>query len=274
MSSQPQNLWQERYRNAEQPESLIHNPVIDQILSHRSVRAWSDQPLPDGLLTTLVASAQSAATSSNLQVWSLVAVEDAERKQRLSQIAGQAHVAKAPLILVWLADFSRIQHQAEKRGVALPAMDYFDSVLIGSVDTALAAQNAALAAESLGLGSVYLGSLRNNLQAVVQELQLPPLVFPVFGMAIGYPNPDKPAAIKPRLPQPLVLHRETYQTHPQEDALIAAFDEQLGSFYKEQQVNASDWSGHVIDRLQDIDAGGTARSQIAATIQKQGYKMR
>ncbi|SFX05060.1 NADPH-dependent oxidoreductase [Marinospirillum alkaliphilum] len=274
MTTPTKTLWQERYRDDHQQERLISNPVIEQILAHRSVRAYSDQPLPEGWLETLLATAQSAATSSNLQVWSLLVVEDPARKERLSKIARQAHVARAPAILVWLADFSRIQQQATKRGAELPALDYFDSALIGSVDAALAAQNAALAAESLGLGTVYLGSLRNDLQATVDELQLPPLVFPVFGMAIGYPDPDKPAAIKPRLPQAVILHRETYQPHPQQDELISAFDQRLGEFYQEQKINVSDWSGHVIERLQDIDAGGTARSQIGPVIRRQGYPMR
>ncbi|MGZ0701503.1 nitroreductase family protein [Pseudomonas piscis] len=64
------------------------NEVIEQLLDHRSVRAFTDQPLPEGTIETLVAAAQSASTSSNLQVWSVVAVQDVDRKKRLSAFAG------------------------------------------------------------------------------------------------------------------------------------------------------------------------------------------
>lgn len=122
------------------------NDTIDQLLEHRSVRAFTDQPLPEGTLETLVAAAQSASTSSNLQVWSVVAVQEGDRKGRLSALAGnQPYIHQAPLFLVWLADLSRVSRIADQHGVELEALPYLESLLLGTIDAALAAQNAVVA---------------------------------------------------------------------------------------------------------------------------------
>ncbi|MEJ1976336.1 MAG: nitroreductase family protein [Acetobacteraceae bacterium] len=157
--------------------------MLDRLLAHRSVRAYRTDPLPPGTTEILVAAAQSAASSSNLQLWSVVAVEDPARKARLAAVAaGQKHITQAPLFLVWLADLSRAQRLAD---VPLDGLDYLETFMVGVVDAALAAQNATVAAESLGLGTVYIGALRNNPEAVAAELGLPPRAFAVFGMCVG-----------------------------------------------------------------------------------------
>ena len=206
------------------------NPVLPVLLSHRSVRAYRDKPVPDGLLETIVAAGQSASTSSNLQLWSVVAIEDKARKERLSELCGgQKHIRDCPLFLVWLADGSRIARAAELQGVKAEGLDYVEAVMLAVVDAALAAQNAVVAMESQGLGIVYIGGIRNNMDKVAEELKLPPYVFPCFGMCVGWPSESVTAKVKPRLPQPAVLHRETY-TVAQEAAPIAAYDATLTDF--------------------------------------------
>ncbi len=108
MTANAQSKLNARYGAPDIPPVTQWNEVIEQLLDHRSVRAFTDQPLPEGTIETLVAAAQSASTSSNLQVWSVVAVQDVDRKKRLSDLAGnQAYIHQAPLFLVWLADLSR-----------------------------------------------------------------------------------------------------------------------------------------------------------------------
>lgn len=235
---------------------ILHNPVIDHLLNHRSVRSYSDRPLPAGTLETLVAAAQSAATSSNLQAWSVIEVQDPARRARLAKLANnQAHIVQAPLFLVWLADFSRAQRIADQHETELQAPAYLDSLLVGSVDAALAAQNAVIAAEALGLGTVYIGALRNDLQAVVEELQLPPLVYPVFGLCVGYANDEQPSAIKPRLPQAVTVHRDLYRVDTeQEQRLIQDYEAVAGAFSRGQGQQTPPWSEQVINRLKDVGA--------------------
>lgn len=275
MTDTTPSLLQQRYgAGSAEPESFAPDELLASLLRHRSVRAYLDRPLPAGTLEALLAAAQSAASSSNLQVWSLLAVEDPQRKARLAELAnGQAHILQAPLFLVWLADFSRIQRQAERHDVDLQALPYLDSFLMGAIDAALAAQNAVTAAESLGLGTVYIGALRNNLQAVVEELRLPPLVYPVFGLCVGYPDPHKPAQIKPRLPQSLILHRETYAVHPQEERLIDDYDRILVEFYAEQGQQSPGWSRQSLERLRSV-AILHGRERLAEAVRVQGFSLR
>jgi len=128
--------------------------IVEQLLDHRSVRAFTDRHLPEGTIETLIAAAQSASTSSNLQVWSVVAVQDVDRRKRLFALAGnQAYIHQAPLFLVWLADLSRVSRIAEQQGVELEALPYLESLLLRTIDAALAAQNAVVALESRGLGA-------------------------------------------------------------------------------------------------------------------------
>lgn len=143
------------------------NPIIDNLLVHRCVRRYQPTPVPEGTLELLVAAAQSAATSSNLQSWSVIAVHDPARRQRFAEIAGgQSHIVQVPLFLVWVADLSRAKRQAERDGEVLEALDYLESLLFSSIDATLAAQKAVVALESLGLSSVYIGALRNDIAAV------------------------------------------------------------------------------------------------------------
>ena len=109
------------------------------------------QTLPDGTLETLVAAAQSAATSSNLQTWSVIAVTDPDRKAALAKVASnQKHIEQCPLFLVWVADISRNQRLGAEEDVTLETMPYQETFLVAAIDAALAAQNATVAAESPG----------------------------------------------------------------------------------------------------------------------------
>ena len=146
-----------RYANAQAalptPPAGANTAVLQHLLAHRSVRAYLPDALPDGTLAHLVAAAQSAPTSSNLQAWSVLAVTDPERKARLSEWSrDQAHIRQAPLFLVWLADLSRLDRVAQGLGLTSDANQYLEQFLVASIDASLAAQNAVVAAEALGLG--------------------------------------------------------------------------------------------------------------------------
>jgi nitroreductase len=223
--------------------------TIAQLLSHRSVRSFAPLPLAEGTLEALIAAAQSAATSSNLQAWSVVAVEDAGRKARLSDLAGrQEQMMEAPLLLVWLADLSRLSALGIELGQKTDALDYLEMLLVAVIDAALAAQNATVAAESLGLGTVYIGALRNHPEAVAAELALPPRVLPVFGLCIGYPDPAVVTGVKPRLPQSAILHRETY-SGPASAAEVTSYDAAMTAFQAEQAIAQVPWSRQALARV-------------------------
>ncbi|HMK78292.1 MAG TPA: NADPH-dependent oxidoreductase [Xanthobacteraceae bacterium] len=231
------------------------NDALSTILSHRSVRSFLTDPLPAGTLELLVAAAQSAPSSSNLQVWSVVAVEDPARKARLAEFAGaQRQIVEAPLFLVFVADLARLQAIAEDRGGAtLAGLDYLEGFVLGVVDASLAAQNAVVAAESIGLGTVYIGAIRNHPDEVARELVLPPRSVPVFGLCVGRPDPAVVTDVKPRLPQAAVLHRERYSRAAQQEP-IKRYDVHSAAFRREQKLAPIDWTRQVIERLKTVDA--------------------
>jgi nitroreductase len=256
--SDPYELLKARYgagQHVPAIDAATFNPVLQTLFSHRSVRAFRPDALQEGTLDLLIAAAQSAPSSSNLQVWSAVAVEDAPHKARLAAlVGGQKHVNEAPLFLAWLVDLSRLKRAAAQRGRQLDGADYLDTFLMGVIDAALAAQNLVNAAESLGLGTVYIGALRNRPEDVAAELGIAPGdgVYPVFGLCIGHPDPERPAAVKPRLPQSSVLYRERYAPAPVEEE-IGSYDETMRAFYVSQGLPPNAWSEHSLARLRTAD---------------------
>jgi nitroreductase len=158
----------ERYRDPTQEvDGQGWNSTLDLLLAHRSIRHYEPRDVPEEFVEAIVAAAQSASTSSNLQTWSVVEVRDAERKARLAAIAAkQRHVVQAPVLLAFVVDLSRMRRLGKASAKSVDGLDYLESFLVGVVDAALAAQNAMTAAESLGLGCCYLGALRNDPAAV------------------------------------------------------------------------------------------------------------
>ncbi|MGA5539377.1 NADPH-dependent oxidoreductase [Mycolicibacterium nivoides] len=226
----------------------VHSDTLALQLAHRSVRRFTAEPVTDEQLSALVAAAQSAATSSNLQPWSVIAIRDPQRKARLARLANnQQFINEAPLFLVWVADLGRARRLAQRSGAALDGADYLETTIIGFVDTALAAQNAVMAAESLGLGTVFVGAIRNHPEEVAAELGLSPHAVATFGLAVGTPDPTENAGIKPRLPQDAVLHRERYDAQAA-DSHLPAYDERLAVYNNRYGLSGS-WSERVLSRL-------------------------
>jgi nitroreductase len=244
-----------RYRRADSPKPAQWNDTLAIILGHRSHRVYLKEKLPDGALETIVAAAQSASTSSNLQVWSVVAVEDHDRKIRIADLCGgQQHIRDCAVLLVWLSDLARLENLGKEQGRDGAALSYLELFLTGVVDAALAAQNAVTALESLGLGCCYIGAMRNKPEEVAKELNLPPNVFGVFGMTIGVPDPAANAAVKPRLGQGAVLHREQYAWNEAQHEAISTLDEKFRDFQKEQGLPEQGWIRQVLSRVRGPDA--------------------
>jgi nitroreductase len=264
----------ERYRRDDGPKPAQWNDTLDTLLAHRSHRHYLPQALPDGALETIVAAASSASTSSNLQVWSVVAVEDQARKIRLADLAGgQQHIRDCPLLLIWLCDLARLELLGKAKGRDAAALPYLEIFMTGVVDAALAAQNAAIALESLGLGCCYIGAMRNHPEAVAKELNLPPNAFAVFGMTVGVPDPAANAGVKPRLGQAAVLHREQYQWGDAQLEAIETLDTKFRDFQKEQGLPEQGWVRQVLSRVRGIDAM-SGRDKIREALVALGFGLR
>ncbi|CAN7142436.1 nitroreductase family protein [Phenylobacterium sp. LjRoot225] len=262
-----------RYGKADAPPRIHWNDTIARLLAHRSVRAYRPDPLPEGTVETLVAAAQSAASSSNLQLWSVVAVRDLKRRTALAELAGgQKHIVQSPLILVWIADLARGHAIAEDAGQPVEGFEFLESFTVAAVDAALAAQNAVVAAESLGLGTVYIGALRNKPLEVAKLLDLPPHAAAVFGLVVGWPDLAAPGEVKPRLPQAAVLHQERYALEPQRPAILS-YDETSRRFQHSQGQQPVGWISQILARSRSAEALN-GRDRLREALGALGFKLR
>jgi len=262
-----------RYRETTDAPSVAWNATLELLTNHRSVRKYSSRPLPDGTLETLITAASSASTSSNKQFWSVMTVENPETRATLSRLCfNQKHVAESPLLLMWLADLSRIAAVAEARGETLEGLDYTESFLVACMDATLAAQNAAVAAESMGMSVVYLGSMRNSPLEVAKLLKLPPRCFAIFGMCVGYADEHVPTAIKPRLPQAAVLHREHYDASKVVE-VVQGYEARAREFRREQGQTDEIWTENIMGRVRD-GAALHGRDKLRAHLATLGFALK
>lgn len=219
------------------------NSTIETMLSHRSIRAFKDQPIESEQLVNIIQSGLSASSSSLLQVVSVIRVTDLEKRAKLAEYAGnQAYVATAAEFLVFCIDYQR--HYAINPEVK---PEYTELTLIGAVDAGIMAQNCLLAAESLGLGGVFIGGLRNKAQDVDALLELPPYCAVLFGMCLGHPDQDP--QLKPRLGADVIVHENSYQAL--DLAKIADYDATMNEYYQSRSTNNKQqgWSVPTTEKL-------------------------
>jgi nitroreductase len=262
-----------RYGAAAIPAVGPWNDTIAGLLDHRSVRGYKPDTLPAGTLETLIAAAQSAATSSNMQWTSVVATTDPAKKKVLAEIAGnQKHVEQCPLFLCWVTDMSRNAEIGKAEKADLKVMPWLETFLVASVDVALAAQNAVVAAESLGLSTVYIGAMRNDPERVAKLLGLPPQCFVLFGLCVGYATDQARGEVKPRLAQPMILHRERYDAS-NAASLRQAHDAEMKTFSSRHELQAGSWTQRVLNRLGPMSSMN-GRERLAAALAALGFTIK
>ena len=268
-----QEAWRERF-GGEAPAGAER---VAGFLAHRSVRRFSDAASSEGrvdeaTVAALVGAAQSAATSSNLHAYSMISVQEPETRARLAQIAGdQQQIETAAWFFVFVADLWRLAEVAGLAGEAPTGLDTAEMYTVATVDAVLAAERMVGAAESLGLGICYIGSLRNDPPAVAELLGLPERTFALFGLCLGVPAPESGAKerIKPRLGPEMVWHRERYNS----DLDVSEYDARLAAFYAREGMNAGlGWIGRTGPRV--TEKGLAGRETLLAFLQSRGILRR
>lgn len=206
------------------------NPTLDTLLAHRSYRDYTDQPVADDALDTIVACAHRAPTSQNAQHLSLVVVRDPQRKAAIAELAGgQPWIAKAPVFLCVLIDFAKTGAGLAHAGAEQKVHESLDGFALGCVDAGIALSTAMTAARALGLGTVAIGGIRKNPDKMIEILGLPKLTYPIVGCSIGHfaSEPQQ----RPRLPVATFRHDETWQGVP-DAATIDAYDAEIKAFWQ------------------------------------------
>ena len=241
------------------------NATIDLMKAHRSIRKFTDREVDDQTVTEIIGAAQCAATSHFVQAYTVIRVRDRRKRKAIAQLAGpQAWVEKAPVFLVFCADFNRLEAVGGMHGISVEK-GWAEQFVTATVDAALLAQNVLLAAESLGLGGVFIGGIRNDPQTVCDLLEIPDQVYPVFGMCLGWPAQDPPP--KPRLPVEAVLFDDRYpETHDRD--MLDEYDRVTNHYYLNRNSNLKDetWTRQIAEFM-----GKVIRPHMKGFLERKGF---
>lgn len=241
------------------------NTTTQLMRRHSSVRQFEKNPIDTALLNEIVACGQAASSSSFIQAYSVIRVVDADKRKLLAQAAGeQRYVEQAAEFLVICADLKRITYCCEKTDAG-PLEGWTEHFMAATIDAALMAQNMMLAAESTGLGGVFIGGIRNDPQTVSECLELPDQVCPAFGLCLGWPTKRNPA--KPRLPVDAILHQDRYDVSNIADN-VDRYDADMREYYTNRQAfsKATDWSQQTAQAIQ-----GKTRKHMLEFLRKKGF---
>lgn len=223
------------------------NPVIQSLFDRKSVRSFTDRDISEQDVQTILAAAAQAPTPGNQQLYTILRITDPERKHRLSvSCDNQPFIEKAKLVLVFCADCLK-WYNAYKAGRCAPRKPDVGDLLLAVSDANIAAQNAVVAAESLGIGSCYIGDIMENIETQQNILGLPNYVFPAAMVVFGYPTDQQKAREKPaRFALEYIVQENTY--HELDDSeLRKMFSERTGS------ASFEDWMKAFCDRKYNSD---------------------
>lgn len=242
------------------------NETIKLQLSHRSIRAFTKEKLTDEQVDTLINVAQHTSTSSFMQAYSIVGVTDPDKKKQLAEVGNQNYIAEASHVFIMVVDQHRNKIIAEEAGKETNTLSSMNRFMSGYADALLAAQNIMIAAESMGLGGVFLGSLLNNAPQVDKIINTPEYAFPVLGIAIGHP--DQEPQLKPRLPRHFMYSEDTY-TLPEKNLTnqLTDYDEIVTQYYDLRNNNRrlDTWTNQV---SQYVPRQGKIRAQLLDQLRK------
>ncbi|MCA3244882.1 MAG: nitroreductase family protein [Azospirillum sp.] len=203
------------------PDGTANADWLARMAARRAMRAYADRPVDDALILALCAAALAAPSKSDLQQADILRVRDPDKRAKLAAWAGDnPWVGAAPVFLVFLANGRRQPVLHELRGRPF-ANDHLDAFFNASVDAGIALATFVAAADAAGLGTCPISVIRNRIADVAALLDLPPRVFPVAGLCVGWPA--HPGAISPRLPTALTVHEDRYDEGDL-PAAIAAYD--------------------------------------------------
>ncbi len=241
------------------------NDTMNLLLERASVRDFESRPIPDDVFETIMSAAAHAPTGGNLQPYSIVAVRDESTKERLTELCGgQRFVSRAPVALVFCIDYHRLERWARLEGAPFTARDTFMSFWIAFQDTVIAAQNVCTAADALGLGSVYVGSIMSSFTELREMLGMPGGVFPVVLLSVGYPK--KRPQPRRKLSPAVFVHEERYSELPDEE-LRRVYDEK----YDHATIQALPERVAMLEKVMRRVHGDKAAAAMLEEVERQGH---
>lgn len=197
------------------------NQVIDVLLKRKSTRAYEQKEISPDVKAQILQAALRAPTAGNMMLYSIVNVTDQGIKDRLAKTCDdQPFIAKAPLVWLFLADYQRWQDYFVACGVEQICAEKNEhmrkpgegDLFLACCDALIAAQNAVIAAESLGLGSCYIGDILEQYETHKELFNLPKYVFPICLVCFGYPTEQqKNLELSKRFDEKFIVFENQYQ---------------------------------------------------------------
>ncbi|MCQ2428105.1 MAG: nitroreductase family protein [Clostridia bacterium] len=173
------------------------NQTIKELMERKSVRVYTDREITAEEREAILNAAMAAPTAGNQQMYTIIDVRNQERKEKLAVLCdNQPFIASAKMVLIFCADF-RKWYDAFREGGAEPRRPGLGDLMLGVSDANIAAQNAVTAAESLGIGSCYIGDIMENAEEMKEFMSLPEFVFPAAMLVFGYPTEQQKNRKKP-----------------------------------------------------------------------------
>ncbi|OGL47668.1 MAG: hypothetical protein A2161_19705 [Candidatus Schekmanbacteria bacterium RBG_13_48_7] len=218
------------------------NRTLKLLIERASCRNFSDRNISSETMNLVLEAGIHSATGGNLQPYSIIKIENENTKQKLTEFCGQDFMRMAPVHLIFCIDWHRIERWANLEIAPFTATSAFRHFWISFQDTIICAQNVCVAADSVGLGSVYIGTILEFLPEIRDILSLPEGVLPVVLLCLGYPKSKPPQ--RKKLGIRTIVHSEKYH-EIEDEKLLMAFAEK----YPDLKVDISD---ERLDRIQEV----------------------
>jgi nitroreductase len=240
------------------------NETMRLLIERASCRNFSHKNIPSKKLHLILEAGVHSPTGGNLQPYSIVKIEHEKMKQKLAKMCYQKFIAEAAVDLLFCIDWRRLERWAKLEVAPFTAMSSFEHFWISFQDTIICAQNICTAADVMGLGSVYIGTVLAWFRELKKMFKLPHGVFPIVLLCIGYPK-KRPTPRK-KLDIDVVVHDETYHEITDEK-LIKAFHDK----YPHVKIEATDKRVREISEVCEKVHGKKFARQCVERIKENGY---
>ncbi len=236
------------------------NETIMSIKERASLRKFQNKAISQEDRSLIIEAALRAPTAGNMMLYSIVIVDEQEKKEVLSKSCdNQPFIATAPLVMVFLADYQRwydyflmsgVKEYCQREGKEFTGPTEGDLMLSCS-DALIAAQNTVIAAESLGIGSCYIGDIMENYETHRDLFSLPLWTFPIAMLVMGYYPENKPT-IRPRFNRKYIVHQDSYHCLKAEE-LSAMFSKRAEKFNEDNTFKAENFGQFMYARKTGAD---------------------
>jgi nitroreductase len=209
------------------------NETMRLLFERSSCRSFLDKTIPQEVLNAVLEAGTHSASAGNLQPYSIIKIENLENRLKLAEMCGQSFIGKAPVLLLFCLDLHRNERWAKLEVAPFTATSSFRHFWVSFQDTIICAQNICTAADPMGLGSVYIGTVIDYPADIERMFKLPKGVFPVVLLCLGYPKVrPKPAN---KLGPDVVAHSE-YYSQMEDQQLLSAYSKK----YKDEKLQLTD----------------------------------